>query len=141
MTTTPGPLDDLLASVGSKEELLALVEQLADDRLREESRMRSSDYRQRLSSLFDALMAETRFASGELAEWKPGLKNKRRPPYSAPVVVIEHLEEAVITSDQGSGSTYFREPLDLIVGMVDEEDELVTFYVDSRRFRRYDPTA
>lgn len=74
---------------------------------------------------------------GMLAQWKPGMKNRATPDYGAPMVVVEVLESPIIDSKFDSGSVYFRERLDLVLGFVDEDDEFYSFHYDSRRFEPY----
>ena len=54
---------------------------------------------------------------GMLATWKPGLKNRRFPRYGEPVVVVALLETPIVNPGDESGSPYFREPLDLLLGL------------------------
>ena len=74
---------------------------------------------------------------GMLAQWKPGMKNRATPDYGAPMVVVEVLESPIIDSKFDSGSVYFRERLDLVLGFVDEDDEFYSFHYDSHRFEPY----
>src|SRR3546814_18199340 len=53
---------------------------------------------------------------GMLVQWKPNLKNRKSPEYGKPAIVIEMLSPPVIDGTFESGSTYFREPLDIIIG-------------------------
>lgn len=75
---------------------------------------------------------------GMLVTWKPGLQNKRWPQVGAPAVVIERLEAPLYDCDE-SGSAYFREPLDLVLGLFIDEGrhrgDFIVFHYDSRRFR------
>ncbi len=79
------------------------------------------------------------FAPGDLVIWKPGLKNRRLPRYARPAVVIAVLETPVLDHEDDSGSTYFHEPLDLVLGLIHEDGqargELLTWHYDSRRFQ------
>lgn len=79
------------------------------------------------------------FVPGDLVTWKPGLRNRRSPQYGQPAVVIEMLEAPVRDREEDAGSTYFREPLDLVLGLIWDRNpgrgELVTFHYDSRRFQ------
>lgn len=79
-----------------------------------------------------------RFAPGDLVTWKLGLKNRRAPRYGEPAVVVCVLETPLFDGDQESGSTYFREPLNLVLGMIWEQGpgrgDFVTFHYDGRRF-------
>lgn len=74
---------------------------------------------------------------GMLAQWKTGMKNRATPDYGAPMVVVEVLESPIIDTKFDSGSVYFRERLDLVLGFVDEDDEFYSFHYDSRRFEPY----
>ena len=59
-----------------------------------------------------------------------------------PCIVIQVLQETLHNNPEGgAGSKYFREPLDLIVGVVDDDKELDLYHVDSRRFEPYDEAA
>ncbi len=77
---------------------------------------------------------------GGLAVSKSGLKNRKHPIYGEPVVVVQVAEsekDAHIDPSNDSGSPYYKEPLTLQVGVLDDDDELLLFYVDKRRFRPY----
>ncbi|MBK5963008.1 hypothetical protein CCR95_02590 [Thiocystis minor] len=79
------------------------------------------------------------FAPGDLVTWKPGLKNKRYPRYGRPALVIETLDTPVHDCENDAGSTYFREPLDLVLGVFIADGplrgELLTWHFDRRRFQ------
>ena len=76
---------------------------------------------------------------GMLATWKPGLKNRRFPRYGEPVVVVALLETPIINPGDESGSPYFREPLDLLLGVVRGDDrEFLVYHADQRRFQPYE---
>jgi hypothetical protein len=81
----------------------------------------------------NALMAVSHtFEPGDLVEWKPGLQNKRS---AGPFVVHQVLDEPVIDSTDDTGSCYFREPLDFLLGIRDREGDFVIHHYDSRRFQ------
>lgn len=81
--------------------------------------------------------AEKSLRPGMLAQWKPGMKNRKTPDYDVPMIVVEVLDPPVIDGTFDSGSVYHRERLDIILGFVDEDDELYMLHYDSRRFERY----
>ncbi|MEA3641543.1 MAG: hypothetical protein VBE63_16600 [Lamprobacter sp.] len=85
------------------------------------------------------------FKPGDLVGWKPGLRNRRLPSYATPAVVLEVLSEPVRDSDPESGSTYFRERLDLVIGLIWDRDpgrgEFLSFHVDSARFQPWTEDA
>ena len=76
--------------------------------------------------------------AGMIITWKPGLKNRRWPAYDEPCVVLEVLAEPVFDNGE-PGSTYFREPLDMIVGLFLPEGEhrgdFLAFHGCSERFQ------
>jgi hypothetical protein len=73
---------------------------------------------------------------GLLATWKPGLKNRRFPRYGESVVVVALLDPPIVNPDEEAGSPYFREPLDLVLGVVRGDDrEFLVYHADRRRFQ------
>lgn len=76
------------------------------------------------------------FNPGDIVEWKPELCNRK---LKDPQIVIEVLDEPLLDAEKNnSGSSYFREPLDIIVGAIDEDvDFLILFHLDSRRLQPY----
>ena len=123
---------ELLARIGLSDETSTLLDDEPLDDLR-------GDLGAALRERYQRLITPHRFAPGELVTWKPGLKNHRVPRYGQPAVVVEVLETPVHDSDKEAGSTYFREPLDVVLGLLWDTDpgrgELMTFYYDSRRFQ------
>jgi hypothetical protein len=95
-----------------------------------------------LRERFALLTRPHRFSPGDLVTWKPGLRNRRIPRYGEPAVVVSVLESPVTDSDQESGSTYFREPLDLVLGVIWDGErgrgDFVTFHFDGRRFEAWE---
>jgi hypothetical protein len=83
------------------------------------------------------------FEPGDLVCWKPGLKNRRVPAYGTPAVVLEVLDAPIPDSETESGSTYFREPLSLVLGLFWDREpgrgDFVAFHFDGRRFEHWDP--
>lgn len=81
--------------------------------------------------------AEKTLEPGMLAQWKHGMKNRRTPDYGVPMMVVEVLNLPVIDTTFESGSIYFRERLDIVLGFLDEDDEFCLLHYDSRRFEPY----
>jgi len=76
------------------------------------------------------------FIKGQLVTWKLGLKNKQKPRIGEPAIVVKVLENPIFDTEQNSGSPYFKEPLDMIIGVFEEEHEaFILFHVDKRRFK------
>jgi hypothetical protein len=78
------------------------------------------------------------FKSGDLVVWKQGLRNKARPALNEPAIVMQVLDTPLKDQNkQDSGRPYFNEPLDLILGLIDEDGEFVVYHYDKRRFEPY----
>eukprot|EP00727_Mastigamoeba_balamuthi_P011384 m51a1_g6869 hypothetical protein (254) ;mRNA; f:164582-165894 len=72
---------------------------------------------------------------GDYVMWKPGLKNKKRPAANQAGVVVGVLPHPIYDQKKSSGSQYFMEPLDIKIGMLDDDGEFIVFHYDSRRFQ------
>ena len=97
--------------------------------------------REHLRALLERLNngRERALRPGMLATWKPGLKNRRFPRYGEPVVVVALLDAPIADPEHDSGSPYFREPLDLLLGVVRGDDrEFLVYHADRRRFQPYE---
>lgn len=92
-----------------------------------------------LTALYERLNNghERRLLPGMLAQWKAGLKNRKHPDYGEPVVVLEVLSPPLIDASFESGSAYFREPLGIVVGLLDDDFGLSAMYADACRFEPY----
>lgn len=128
----PGPLEDhvsfIINNPDTVRDLLAKLE-------RDDESRKSDEYRTRLRTLAKQyLRSEPEFELLTWVVWKAGLRNRRRPDYDEPALVLGISREPLIDSTVGSGSPYFGEPLDLQIGLLDSDDELVIFNVDRRRF-------
>ncbi len=77
------------------------------------------------------------FKPGDLVVWKKGLKNKARPALGEPAIVVQTLETPLRDQAKESGTPYFNEPLDLALGLLDEDEDFVIFHYDRRRFEPY----
>ena len=75
------------------------------------------------------------FTVGQIVEWKPKMRHKKTP---GPFVVMEVLDPPVFDPTVSSGTPYFREHLDVALGVVDEDGDFVTYHFDSRRFQPAD---
>ena len=94
---------------------------------------------QALTQRYQALNTRHRFKPGDLVCWKPGMRNRRYPRDGRPAVVLEVLAEPLFDSDTETGSTYYREPLDLVLGTFLDEGEhrgdFLSWHFDGRRFQ------
>ncbi len=102
----------------------------------DENDMAARRYCSELAASFRRFSSGTEKAlrPGMLAQWKPGMKNRRTPDYYMPMIVVDVLEQPVIDGKFDSGSIYYRERLDILLGFLDEDDEFCILHYDSRRF-------
>lgn len=91
----------------------------------------------KLQSACKNFLKKESFEVGQIVKWKENLKNKKFPYKNQPAIVVTILDEPVISTNDESGSPYFLETLDIILGIVDDDDTFLTFYYDSRRFEAY----
>lgn len=86
-----------------------------------------------LQKRYDAFTDKKNFSIGDLVMWKPGLRNKGGLAYEDTAIITEIIDPPIFDQDKDSGSPYFREPLDLIIAFLDEDNDFITLHVDSRR--------
>lgn len=105
----------------------------------DEKRIAARRYCAELAASFQQFFdgAEKSLQAGLLAQWKPGMKNRKTPDYGEPMMVVEMLEQPIIDGTFESGSIYFRERLDIVLGFLDEDGEFGVLHYDSRRFEPY----
>ncbi|MDD2815986.1 MAG: hypothetical protein PHP00_09645 [Thiotrichaceae bacterium] len=89
---------------------------------------------EKLLTKIGSLRVTHKFKINDRVQWKKGLRNKKRPLEEQTAIVMEVLKKPLLDHEKETGSPYFREPLDLALAMLDEDDDLVVFYYDSRRF-------
>ena len=77
------------------------------------------------------------FKSKQFVRWKEGLQNRSRPAYGEPAIVWQILPQALMDEEKGTGSPYFREPLDMVLGVLGDNGEFILFHYDSRRFEPF----
>ncbi len=93
-----------------------------------------------LRQAFNCFKKRHTFAVDQLVKWKAKCKNRREPKYDEPAIVCEVLTEPIVDEEKKSaGSAYFREPLDIVLGLMDPDDgSFVLYHFDSRRFEPYE---
>jgi hypothetical protein len=92
---------------------------------------------ERLRSLGAEYNRTVAFREGDLVKWKPGLKNKKRPQYGEPCIVVEVLEIPITDEKAPVASPYFGEKLDLKLGLLDRDNEFMVFHFDRNRFEHF----
>lgn len=90
-----------------------------------------------LKRSYEMYISNESLSTGDVVSWKPGMRNRTLPNYRQPAIVIEKLQYPIFDESQNAGSQYFHEPLDLRVGFLDDNNQFVTYFYDSRRFENY----
>lgn len=94
------------------------------------------EYISQLRTACDNFLKKEVFKVGQIVKWKPNLKNRRLPHKTQPAIVVSVLNEPIVSNKDESGSPYFLENLDIILGII-ERGSFFTFYYDSSRFETY----
>lgn len=94
-----------------------------------------------LRARYLALMDKHTFKSGDLITWKPGLRHVKYPEDGEPGIVVEVLDPPLIETGFDSSSAYFRNPMDIIIGVILPSGDFMLFHLDSRRFMPYEAPA
>ena len=74
-----------------------------------------------------------RFAPKEVVVWKWGMKNKAVPLAGQTALVMKVREEALVDDTQQPSSTYYMEPLDVLIGVYTHEGIFRELWIDGRR--------
>lgn len=104
--------------------------------VRQESGINKPQDPAKLREALEIFRAENKFSVGDIVMWKPGMKNRKSV---GPLIVVEVLDAPVFSGkDDEIGSPLFREPLDIVCGMIGANDgEFMAYHYDSRRFMHY----
>jgi hypothetical protein len=95
----------------------------------------TKDLNRKLIRAFESMLKKNSLKPNQLVRWKEGLKNKALPEYNQPAIVWEILPQPLFDNPRahGAASPYFHEPLDIVLGVMDEH-KFVLLHYDSRRF-------
>ena len=89
----------------------------------------------------ESFLEKYKFEKKQILKWKKGLKNRILPMENQPVIVVDILNPPLLSTEKESGSPYFHESLDIILGFIDEKhDHFIVFHYDSQRFEPYKKT-
>jgi len=121
----------------NKDEILKALRQYLEDSVEAVPTRPPVETVTALEELYAEFHRSHTFSPGDLVVWKKDLKNRRKPAYEEPAIVVEKLDKAIQDESAEPSSMYFREPLDVILGLVDEDGEFICYYFDSRRFRPF----
>lgn len=91
-----------------------------------------------LRKKYEEFMQDEPLRPGDVVTWKEGFKNKNLPLPGAPAVVVEVLPNVIYDyTEDGSSSSYFREPYNIRLGLFNSAGtSFCMYYYDSRRFKK-----
>lgn len=87
---------------------------------------------EKLKAAHSLYAEKNEFSAGQLVTWKDGMQNKKS---DGPFVVVETICPPVIDQEERSGSQYYREKLDIVLGVFDRDGDFVLYHFDSARMR------
>lgn len=74
------------------------------------------------------------FHVGDLVVWKDGMDNRQAPRPNQPAIVTKVYPAPIYSNEErGAGHPLFREPLDIVVGFLDSDGDLIELHADSHR--------
>ncbi len=125
--------------MGNQQDLMAeLLRNLSDHASKnEEDQSYGESHLIELKEAYDRFLKKEDFQVGQIVKWKKNLKNKDLPRKNQPAIVVRVLAEPLVSTDEESGSPYFLEKLDIILGVMSKDGTFLTFYYDSSRFESY----
>ena len=100
--------------------------------LTEEQRDRAEELTRFMTALHQPAPA---LVPGDLVRWKPGMRDSKVPKDNQQVVVMETFP-AYVSDKRGACDTGFREPVDVRLAYLEEDDDVRIFAFDSRRFEK-----
>jgi len=135
-------LEDLASRLGLDPELVDRVTRdIGEKRAEAIVRHNSASGVATLRLLCARLNEANEFAIGDIVQWKTELRNKSRPAYGQPAIILEVKDPPEANLEDDSGSPYFREPLDIVIGFLDaaigETDQMLAYHVDGRRLEHH----
>ncbi|MGX7002512.1 hypothetical protein [Caballeronia sp. KNU42] len=84
-----------------------------------------------------AARVKHQFEPGQIVKWKDGLQSRTLPAIGEPAIVIEVLENPVFDSTSDAGNPAFREALDIRVGCLGTQGQILIFHFSSFRFEPF----
>lgn len=91
----------------------------------------------RLKEMQKRLSKSKRFKVGQIVKWKKGLHNRKRPLPEEAAIITKILDIPIYDpSEDNSASQFFREPLNIVIGIWDDGD-FNELHIDGRRIQKY----
>ncbi|MBL7785117.1 MAG: hypothetical protein JNM36_04380 [Chitinophagales bacterium] len=126
--------------MAKNERLEQEIAQMLKDRFRNRVIENVPEHTANLTNAYKKFSVQQDLKPGDIVVWKQGMKNKARPAEKEPAVVVEVLKEPIYDTESGAGTPYFHEPLNIALGLIDDDGDFLVFYYDSRRLELFQIT-
>lgn len=100
-----------------------------------EENVSRAEYDDNLREALSILQAPGDFSVGDLVQWKKFMQIAPYPHSGAPAIVVRFLDDPVLADKD---SRRLPEPLDVVLGYLDGDNDFVTSHFVSSRFMRWD---
>lgn len=97
-----------------------------------------SRFKENLTQIATMMDVKHNFSVGQLIKWKAGLKNTKFPQYGEPVIVRKVLDIPIKCSTVDTGSPYFCDQLNIIIGTIASDGDFLEFHADGRRYEPFE---
>lgn len=91
----------------------------------------------KLKECYKNLVKKNKFKVGDLVQWKSCMKNRKMPQEGEPAIILEIYEDPIFDEKEKSGTPYFREPYNIVLGVMHHDGNFLAYHLDSRRFEPY----
>jgi predicted alpha-1,6-mannanase (GH76 family) len=130
-------IDKLLSDPKFKDELLKSF--IAQTRVQQEfDSDHFNEMAANLKKLKNNIDKPIDFKEGDIVIWKKGLKNKNWPLYNQPAIVMKKYDNPIYDEKANASNHIFKEPLDVELGIIMDNNDFLTFHYDSHRFIKKD---
>jgi len=88
-----------------------------------------------LQKRYNSFINTNHFETGMLVSWKAGLRNQSGLRYNQLGIVLEKLTIPIFDTTNVRRASDFKEPFDIIIAFLDEDNNFTTFFANSRRLQ------
>lgn len=92
---------------------------------------------QLLKQRYEEIRNPHKFEAGQLVKWKVGMQTRPFPAMGDPAIVIEILDPPVFDGTSDASFAAFREPLNLVVGCLGPQGQLLVFHLPGFRLEPF----
>ena len=115
--------------------------ELEENKKSERLTLAVSDPKEYIKSLrrgMKLLVSKPKFNIGDIIIWEEGMANKSIPDHDSLVIVLGFLNPPRRDEENGIGSPYYNELLDIEIGILANDSTFLVYATDSKRFKLYE---